>query len=168
MSAPVPRRRLTEDASCSPSRAVDVRYGYRPVSSFRSYALTASLSLPPLTSSSTCQRQQSPVLARRLHQGVNLTAESKIALRGAETRRKMPAQVPSLWASRAVRPAARRGHRARASLPFHPFRVGPARAHDHSYADVGINRPEQNDQCGRRRRRDASSVPHAGAAAPFC
>ena len=45
----------------------------------------------------------------------------------------MPAQVPSLWASRAVRPAARRGHRARASLPFHPFRVGPARAHDHSY-----------------------------------
>jgi hypothetical protein len=30
----------------------------------------------------------------------------------------MPAQVPSLWAFRAVRPAARRGHRASVSLLF--------------------------------------------------
>ena len=58
----------------------------------------------------------------------------KIALRRAEIGRKMPAQVPSLWASRAVRPAARRGHRATRELAhFHAFRAGPVRAHDHSY-----------------------------------
>jgi len=45
-------------------------------------------------------------------------SESKIALRRAEARRKMPAQVPSLWAFRAVRAAARRGHRASVSLLF--------------------------------------------------
>jgi hypothetical protein len=55
----------------------------------------------------------------------NLT-ESKIALRRAEVGRKMPAQVPSLWASRAVRPAARRGHRASVSVPIF-MRSGRAR-----------------------------------------
>jgi hypothetical protein len=52
-------------------------------------------------------------------------AESKIALRRAEARRKMPAQVPSLWASRAVRPAARRGHRAGVSVLFSSVPGGP-------------------------------------------
>ena len=56
--------------------------------------------------------------------------ESKMALRRYKRRRKMPAQVPSLRASRAVRPAARRGRRACGSLPFHPFRVRPAGAHE--------------------------------------
>jgi hypothetical protein len=72
LSAPSLVDASPEDATCSSSRAVDVRSGYRPVSSFRSYALTASPSLPSLTSSSTCQRQQSPVLEGRLHQRVKL------------------------------------------------------------------------------------------------
>jgi hypothetical protein len=64
---PRPRRRLTEVATVSPSRAVDVPSGHRPVLSFSSYARTAFLSLPLLASSLTCQRQQSRVFAGRLH-----------------------------------------------------------------------------------------------------
>jgi hypothetical protein len=44
-----------------------------PNRSFRSYPLTASRSLPPRPSSTTCQRQPSPALAGRLHQRVNLS-----------------------------------------------------------------------------------------------
>jgi len=68
----VPRRRLTEVATLSPSRAVDVPSGHRPVLSFSSYARTAFRSLPLLASSLTCQRQQSRVFAGRLHPGGDL------------------------------------------------------------------------------------------------
>jgi hypothetical protein len=74
------------------------------------------------------------------HCSLSCFAESKIALRRAEARRKMPAQVPSLWASRAVRPTARRGRRASVSLPFF-IRSGcaPPGAHDHSYVAVSLS-----------------------------
>ena len=67
------------------------------------------------------------VTAASASAAVRTLTESKMALRRGHARRKMPAQVPSLRASRAVRPAARRGRRACGSLPFHPFRARPAR-----------------------------------------
>ena len=116
----VPRRRLTEVATRSPSRAVDVPSGHRPVLSFWSYALAAFLSVPLLASSLTCQRQQSPVFAGRLHPRGDLTGPYSdigiTAKRGTRDRQRcdarregakhrrdgLPARKGRLWASRPV------------------------------------------------------------------
>ena len=105
-------------APVSPSRAVDVRSDHRSVLSVGP-RLWRHVGALRFASSCTCQRQQSPVLAGRLHRGVNLKGV-------------VPTSAQAPTASRACR----RTRARRSSDQHHPAPARTYRPGDHQHVSA--------------------------------